>query len=337
MSPLSAETDVAEGGGSVAGETLLERTRRREEARYAAIERRVKRDVEYEGRMLDLLMGSGGGSESDGASANGSESRKDECLWIIQPHLAVPSGLLLARMRESVQSVIDRARSSPSSATSTPIITGALALRWSRQIAQALAWLEQRNHYHGDLKPSNVLLDAHNNAILSDFGSAGHIGTYLRTSSNLYTTGWGKGGVESEAYAFGWTVYDIFHGGHDEALDEPDAEVVYPDVTSMGAMENVVQRCWRREWKSVAELREAVEAVYEAAQTPADRAADDRDEIRAREARTAERSQELREEMRRVYEGFEIVDETDGQEGVMEVRGRSDSGIGMMECGYDSD
>jgi len=184
--------------------------------------------------------------------------QKEECLNVIQPHLAAAEGVFLARMEGSIQSRLDA-----SARCRRATVSKELQLRWAKQIAHSLAWLERQEYFHGDLKPANVLLDVHDNAILSDFGSCEKVGAYLRTGCGVYTVGWGKGGPESEAYAYGWTLYDIMNGGHAEELDEVGnaSNVVFPSTAGL-VLDEVIQRCWRKEFSSMRGLEEAVLKVY---------------------------------------------------------------------------
>ena len=54
-----------------------------------------------------------------------------------------------------------------------------VVLWWARQCAQALACLHAAGWTHGDLKPENVLVDAHGHLTVCDFGLAQRIGTPL--------------------------------------------------------------------------------------------------------------------------------------------------------------
>lgn len=62
-----------------------------------------------------------------------------------------------------------------------------LAERWTAELSAAVAWLESLDLAHGDLRPTNVLVDADDHLKLTDFGSAKPIGSvsYVRQCSPL--------------------------------------------------------------------------------------------------------------------------------------------------------
>jgi len=65
----------------------------------------------------------------------------------------------------------------------------AVAVRWARQLADALAALHQYGRVHRDVKPGNILIDSHDNAILADFGIAVEV-TAAPTGSSTGTPGY---------------------------------------------------------------------------------------------------------------------------------------------------
>ena len=45
-----------------------------------------------------------------------------------------------------------------------------LAMKWCMQVAVALHYLHQQHYIHRDVKPDNIFIDEHENAILGDLG-----------------------------------------------------------------------------------------------------------------------------------------------------------------------
>ncbi|KIO26279.1 hypothetical protein M407DRAFT_74666, partial [Tulasnella calospora MUT 4182] len=87
------------------------------------------------------------------------------------------------------------------------------------EIAEGLAYLHQCGIIHGDLKGNNILVSRDEHVQLCDFGPAKHVTS--RTSTSLRGTGsipWQspellqdacKRTFQSDAYAFGITVYEV--------------------------------------------------------------------------------------------------------------------------------
>ncbi|MCW1921058.1 serine/threonine protein kinase [Luteolibacter arcticus] len=90
-------------------------------------------------------------------------------------------------------------------------------LRWTREIAAALAAAHRSGVVHRDLKPENVLLDGHGSALVTDFGLA--VPTD-RSSTRLTLTGTAVGTVD-------YMAPEAFHSA------DPD---VRADVFSLGVM-----------------------------------------------------------------------------------------------------
>lgn len=122
-------------------------------------------------------------------------------------------------------------------------LTEAQAEKYIRQVADALAYIHERNTVHLDVKPSNILLNAKGDAVLIDFGISKH---YDKAGEQTSSTpvGISKGyapmeqgrdgdvsqfGPSTDIYALGATLYHLV-SGHvppeasivvEEGLDRP--------------------------------------------------------------------------------------------------------------------
>jgi len=94
--------------------------------------------------------------------------------------------------------------------------------RWIEEIADALAYAHSQGVIHRDVKPSNIIIDDNDNALLTDFGLARHVeGTNTLTGSMLLGTpaymspeqASGEAVEEaSDQYSLGIILYQVFTG-----------------------------------------------------------------------------------------------------------------------------
>lgn len=105
------------------------------------------------------------------------------CPHILQPYLIVPEGIFMKKFKCSLGRRIQGQHDgdlNPADDSALPHVPPRLKLRWARQLARAMAWMESAGMCHGDLRPHNIMLDSFDNLTLIDFGSSDDIGTPLR-------------------------------------------------------------------------------------------------------------------------------------------------------------
>lgn len=147
-----------------------------------------------------------------------------------------------------------------------------LAERWTAELSAAVAWLESLNLAHGDLRPTNVLVDADDHLKLTDFGSAKPIGSVSYGSAPPWARlrpesghgGFGTYGPETEQFAIGSMVYYITRGF--EPYGDPEQSQgdvvdllkrkVFPVLAENDVLDQLIGRCWMGLFPSVGALHQ---------------------------------------------------------------------------------
>ncbi|CAK7228933.1 hypothetical protein SCUCBS95973_007048 [Sporothrix curviconia] len=113
-------------------------------------------------------------------------------------------------------------------------------VRWMAQICAGVAFMESQGYAHGDLRPGNILMDAHGNMRLFDLGSALPIGGARLVGTEPFarqltreemqdgSVHYGEAGPRSETFALGSIWYSILRGhypGQEEGKDGKDGSI----------------------------------------------------------------------------------------------------------------
>lgn len=162
----------------------------------------------------------------------------------------------------------------------SPVPTN-LVSRWMAELADAMAWLEKLGLAHGDIRPSNLLLNSADHLKLADFDCAAELGRQeLEAGAPPYArlqgleAGEQKGtfgllGPRTEQFAIGSVFYYLTRG-YEPYEDTPGLgpEVVYllqnkqfPLTNPDDARDAVIRKCWHGDFSSVQQLAIEVESL----------------------------------------------------------------------------
>jgi serine/threonine-protein kinase len=110
---------------------------------------------------------------------------------------------------------------------------------------RALSYLHSRGIVHGDIKPSNLMLDARRRVKIGDFGLARRVsdeegsllkGTTKYMAPEVVSDEFGEVGPASDLYSLGFTAYDLMCG--------PNFESLFPGLSAFGRNKQVAWMMW---------------------------------------------------------------------------------------------
>ncbi|KAI9813899.1 MAG: hypothetical protein M1832_006046 [Thelocarpon impressellum] len=155
----------------------------------------------------------------------------------------------------------------------------ALVLRWTLELTDAVAVLEERGYVHADLRPPNMVLDDEDHLKLIDFDCATLTGTPIEGAQPPYARvqgdkageeergSFGDHGPRTEQFAIDSIIYLLTRGF--ELYDEwfgPDhgprvvtllQEMKFPPTTD-DAIDSIIRRCWTGRYGSIRALHKDV-------------------------------------------------------------------------------
>lgn len=154
---------------------------------------------------------------------------------------------------------------------------------------QALDFLHENGIIHGDIKPSNLLLDARGRVKLGDFGLARRAtdehgsllkGTTKYMAPELISAEFGPVGPASDLYSLGFTAYELMCG--------PDFELLFPTLATYGRDRQIAWMMWHasRDQK-LPPIHRVLEGVPEELATVVDRLVAKEQHQRLKSAREA--------------------------------------------------
>ena len=144
--------------------------------------------------------------------------------------------------------------------------------RWTAELCAAIAWLENLHFVHGDLRPTNILIDAEDHFKLADFDCMERIGTIsygnappwarLRPEDGIGEGSFGFYGPKTEQFAIGSLTYFMTRGFEPYGdLEKPEGDVVdlfkkniFPRIQEDDTLDNIINRCWRGAYTSTNDL-----------------------------------------------------------------------------------
>lgn len=126
--------------------------------------------------------------------------------------------------------------------------------RFLRETIYAVSWLEQMGILHGDVRPSNILVNRAGHVKLCDFDNACSFGQYIQVGNDApyyeqsETGSFGIAGAKSEQGAIGCCAYFLSTGTEPQNRSHATSQ-----IPVLGA---IIHKCWDGQYESVKELGE---------------------------------------------------------------------------------
>ncbi|KAI9848519.1 MAG: hypothetical protein M1837_007188 [Sclerophora amabilis] len=182
----------------------------------------------------------------------------------VQSFLCTTDGIFLQRLPETLHARLLRQEEDPS--------TEPMQHMWIKQLASAATWLERLDYFHGDMRPSNILLDGAGHVKLCDFGNTTKRGEQLPGASYPFYRVTAKfdapiAGPASEQFAMASCIYTI-RRGHEplHQLDGPQTvqALIKRDLPPTGddaSLGGIVYQGWHEAFETMSHLEQAIKST----------------------------------------------------------------------------
>lgn len=158
-------------------------------------------------------------------------------------------------------------------------IDGEMLVKWARQAAQGLAYINKCGVLHRDIHVTNMFLDNDMNVKIGDFGAASVDGKYGLMSYRVNHQLWfredqkwkKKAGVQSEVFALGSALWHMVTGKElyrdlymfeEEELKRKMQEKELPETGDLPVLGDVIEGCWRGKYSSMDEVVADIDRLY---------------------------------------------------------------------------
>ncbi|KAI0096182.1 kinase domain-containing protein [Hypoxylon sp. NC0597] len=210
------------------------------------------------------------------------------CPYVIQSFLRLPNANFLAFMSGGSLDARLRSyqiRNEPFGKVLEVVKTEPVTLvgQWLIGLCRAVVWLETLGYVHGDLRPSNLLLDGNSHLKLGDFDCAQKVGEPYKGNGVPWARvlgddaeklggqrgSFGITGPRTEQFAIGSNLYCMVYGF--EPYEDTDIqgpvivnlfqEMKFPKL-NQSFLNSIIDRCWRGHYQQLTDLLSEIESQH---------------------------------------------------------------------------
>ncbi|KAL1616959.1 hypothetical protein SLS56_011209 [Neofusicoccum ribis] len=158
-----------------------------------------------------------------------------------------------------------------------------LVVRWMAELSDAAAWLESLGLAHGDIRPSNLLLDSKDHLKLSDFDNTARVGEEVDVGTAPYARilgpeagtdcgTFGTLGPRTEQFAIGSVYYYLTRGYepydnerfgqyHGRTVVDMLQNMEFPKLEDGSEDDAIIKQCWHHRFRSIRDLAQTMASL----------------------------------------------------------------------------